>query len=104
MPSLKTTVIPDKPVLEIERTSSTSGNAYITASIGKVINCSTSSAANPGASVLIATCTLVTSGKASKFRRGIVKIAIAVNAIKAIITNNRFVTDQSIKRFNIKFS
>jgi len=67
VPSLKTTVIPDNPVLEIERTSSTSGNAYITASIGKVINCSTSSAANPGASVLIATCTLVTSGKASKF-------------------------------------
>ena len=101
MPSLKTTVIPDSPVLEIERTSSTSGNAYITASIGKVISCSTSSEARPGASVLMATCTLVTSGNASKFKRGIVKKAEAVNAIKANITNNRFVTDQSIKRFNM---
>ena len=55
VPSLKTTVIPDKPVLEMERTSSTSGRLYITASIGKVISCSTSSEARPGASVLTVT-------------------------------------------------
>ena len=55
VPSLKTTVTPDKPVLEIERTCSTSGKAYITASMGYVMSCSTSSAASPGASVFTAT-------------------------------------------------
>jgi len=97
VPSLKTMVIPDKPVLEIDRTSSTSGNAYITDSMGKVMSCSTSSEANPGASVLTATWTLVTSGKASRFNFGMTIYEVNPNTISAIITKRRLRTDQSIK-------
>ena len=62
---LKVTYRKDKPADEVERMDSTPGNPFIAVSSGKVINCSTSSAAIPPASVMIVTVGLLRSGKTS---------------------------------------
>ena len=85
----------------MERTSSTSGKAYITASIGYVINCSTSSEAKPCASVLICTCTLVTSGNASRLSLGTTNMAYAIEPISNKRIKKRLCVAASIILGNI---
>ncbi|MNN95901.1 hypothetical protein D3C81_2147870 [compost metagenome] len=55
----------DSPLLETERTLSTPGRPFMVVSSGKVISCSTSSAAMPPASVMMVTVGLFRSGKTS---------------------------------------
>ncbi len=55
----------DSPALEAERTVSTPGRPFMAVSSGKVINCSTSSAAMPPASVITVTVGLLRSGNTS---------------------------------------
>ena len=58
----------ENAALDKERICLTFGRPCMASSRGKVICCSTSTGASPGASVRIMTCTLVTSGKASMGR------------------------------------
>ena len=62
---LKVTYKKDKPAEETERIDSTPGKPFMPVSSGNVINCSTSSAAIPPASVMIVTVGLFRSGKTS---------------------------------------
>ena len=55
----------DSPALEMERTDSTPGSPFIVVSSGKVMSCSTSSAAMPPDSVMIVTVGLLRSGNTS---------------------------------------
>jgi hypothetical protein len=55
----------DSPELEVERTDSTPGKPFMVVSSGKVMSCSTSSAAMPPASVMIVTVGLLRSGNTS---------------------------------------
>ncbi|MNR44832.1 hypothetical protein D3C85_1636190 [compost metagenome] len=63
----------DSPLLETERTLSTPGRPFMVVSSGKVISCSTSSAAMPPASVMMVTVGLFRSGKTSTGMRDRVK-------------------------------
>ena len=55
----------DRPALEVERTLSTPGRPFMLVSSGKVMSCSTSSAAMPPASVMTVTVGLFRSGNTS---------------------------------------
>ena len=61
----KVTYRKDRPADEVERTLSTPGRPFMVVSRGKVMSCSTSSAAIPPASVMIVTVGLLRSGKTS---------------------------------------
>ncbi len=61
----KVTYRNDRPADEVERTLSTPGRPFIVVSSGKVMSCSTSSAAMPPASVMIVTVGLLRSGNTS---------------------------------------
>ena len=69
----KVTQRKDRPALEVERTDSTPGIPFMVVSSGKVISCSTSSAAMPPASVMMVTVGLLRSGKTSTGVRDRVK-------------------------------
>ncbi len=62
---LKVTYRNDRPALEAERTVSTPGSPFMAVSSGKVMSCSTSSAAMPPASVMTVTVGLLRSGNTS---------------------------------------
>jgi hypothetical protein len=55
----------DRPALDTERTLSTPGRPFMVVSSGKVISCSTSSAAMPPDSVMMVTVGLLRSGNTS---------------------------------------
>jgi hypothetical protein len=63
----------DRPALEVERTLSTPGRPFMAVSSGKVMSCSTSSAAMPPASVMRVTVGLLRSGNTSTGVRESVK-------------------------------
>ena len=63
----------DRPALEVERTLSTPGRPFIVVSSGKVMSCSTSSAAMPPGSVMRVTVGLLRSGNTSTGVRESVK-------------------------------
>ena len=58
-------------------------------SIGKVMSCSTSWGARPCESVSISTCTGVTSGKASTFKRRSARMPPAMMSREITATSNR---------------
>jgi hypothetical protein len=62
---LKVTWRKDSPADEMDRTDSTPGRPFMAVSSGKVMSCSTSSAAMPPASVMMVTVGLLRSGNTS---------------------------------------
>jgi hypothetical protein len=83
------TVTTDNPNLDSDSTLTTPEIPFISFSIGKVMSCSTSCGARPCASVSISTCTGVTSGNASTFKRLSARMPPATMSIETTTTSNR---------------
>src|SRR5690625_3778697 len=96
VPSLKMTVTCERPNLLSERISSSSGSPNMASSTGSVICRSTSSGLSAGASVLIWTCTFVTSGTASIGRRSIDQTPTPMSSPVSARTSKRFLSAKAI--------
>jgi hypothetical protein len=92
----------DRPALDVERTDSTPGRPFIAVSSGKVMSCSTSSAAMPPASVKTVTVGLFRSGKTSTGMRDSVNRPYATSTRPAMRTSSRLARLASSSHLNMR--